>query len=123
MAIEKENSDILQPRENKINCSYYDKKNKDCRMWNSGVQKCAMYKCRFIKKIDRRKANCADCAYLYENICCHPKRLSKDTVSKNEAEYCFYYIGEEDNNEKSSNTVVGTENIIKMMAAYWSKTK
>lgn len=98
-AIEHEN-DNFQPAHEAIKCDQlYSGHN--CRLWNSGLSKCAAFKCLYHQKgLQRANANCSLCAHYYDKKCLHEKKPICEDLDKGAAAYCCFYICEVDNKSK-----------------------
>lgn len=76
-------------------CPYLDR-NRLCSLWNSGNLTCNGHKCAFAKNGLRRSCSCEKCAFFFMGSCFEAHKPLRDTVVGSEAEYCTYFIGEED---------------------------
>ena len=73
----------------------------NCRLWNSGLSKCAAFKCLYHQKnLRRSKATCAMCAHYYDKKCLHEKKPMREDLHTDTATYCCFYLCEADNKSK-----------------------
>ena len=92
-AVEHENSGYTIPQKI-IKCKYHLMATNTCELWNSGYEKCAAHKCRYIGSIQKRTASCNNCAFFLDG-CRNPKRAHQEKGNAQKASYCCFYVGKE----------------------------
>ena len=75
-----------------IKCDELHARTQYCLLWNSGFIRCSYYKCKYFNVKNQTCSNCSECAFFYMKRCFHPKCPVKNSLRKNEAPYCCYYL-------------------------------